>query len=55
MGKTIQQKEAQSQEQTKLELKKLMYIVLAKGLYNEGIITLDECNKAISEYRKMTK
>lgn len=53
MDKALKQKD--TQPQSKLELKKLMYIVLAKGLYNEGIITLDECNKAISEYRKMTK
>lgn len=38
-----------------LELKKLTFMTWARNLYNQGIITLEECNKALSEYQKMTK
>lgn len=38
-----------------LELKKKVFSAWARLLYEEGIITLEECNKAISEYQKMSK
>lgn len=40
---------------TTLELKKLAFMTWARNLYNQGTITLEECNKALSEYQKMTK
>ena len=38
-----------------LELKKRVFSAWARILYQKGIITLEECNRAISEYQKMKK
>lgn len=55
MEKSVKQNQASTTHQTNLELKKLTFIWWAKMLYNQGLITFDACNKAISEYNKMTK
>lgn len=38
-----------------VELKKKVFCSWARMLYEKGIITLEECNKAISEYQKIKK
>ncbi len=38
-----------------LELKKRVFSSWARILYEKGIITLEEYNRAISEYAKMKK
>lgn len=36
-----------------LELKKSVFSAWARTLYIDGLITLEECNRAISQYQKM--
>lgn len=38
-----------------LELKKNVFISWAKILYSQGTITIDEYNKAVAEYKRITK
>ncbi|MCX4356859.1 MAG: hypothetical protein OSJ43_11690 [Oscillospiraceae bacterium] len=40
---------------TNVELKKKVFCSWVRILYAKGIITLEECNKAISEYQKIKK
>lgn len=55
MKRTIIKEDSSSTNNSNVELKKLTFIWWAKMLYNQGLITFDACNKAISEYNKMTK
>lgn len=34
-------------------LKKQIFTIWAKILYDNGVITIEECNKAISDYQKI--
>lgn len=55
MEKSVKQNQSPTANQSNVELKKLVFMSWAKILYNQGIITFDECNKALSECKKITK
>lgn len=53
MKRTIKISQPLTTDKQDIELMKQVFMTWARTLFNQGLITFEECNKAIAEYSKI--